>query len=534
MRTALRLPLALAALLAAPLAAPPAAIADTPKDTVVMAKQIDDIISLDPAESFEFSGSEVVANLYDRLIGYDLKNVSVMTSELAQSWSVGPDGKTYTFKLKPNVKFQSGNPVTAADAAYSLQRAVILNKTPGFILTQFGFTKDNVKEKIRAVDPTTLVIETDRPVAPSFFYYCLTAPVAAIVDSKLVMQNEKDGDMGNGFLKQNSAGSGAFKLRSWRANDSYTMEANDGWFHGKPGVRRVIVRHIPESGTQRLLLEKGDVDFARNLSKDQIDAVVGNPGLKIASGNKGAVLYLGLNQKNPNLAKPEVREALKYLVDYEGIEKAILSGTYKPHQAFLPVGFLGASTDRPYKLDLARAKELLAKAGLANGFTVSMDVRNVWPYTDVAQAVQGMWSQAGVKLELLPGDGRQTLTKYRARNHDIYIGEWGPDYQDPHTNAETFAMNPDNSDQARSKTLAWRNSWDIPEMTKRTGDAVLEQDAKKREAIYRELQREHQQVSPFVIMAQKIEVAVHRANSSGFIIGPSFDNNLYYAIKKAN
>ena len=74
----------------------------TPKDTVVMAKQIDDIISLDPAEAFEFSGSEVVANLYDRLLGHDVKDVRRLEGDLAESWSVAEDGKTYTFKLRPN------------------------------------------------------------------------------------------------------------------------------------------------------------------------------------------------------------------------------------------------------------------------------------------------------------------------------------------------------------------------------------------------------------------------------------------------
>ena len=160
------------------------ALAATPKDTVVMAKQIDDIISLDPAESFEFSGSEAVGNIYERLVTYDLKDVSKLKGELAESWSVAADGKTYTFKMKKGIKFHSGNPLTAQDAAYSLQRAVILNKSPGFILTQFGFTKENAKAKIRATDDQTLVVETEEALAPTFFYYCLTAVVGGIVDRR--------------------------------------------------------------------------------------------------------------------------------------------------------------------------------------------------------------------------------------------------------------------------------------------------------------------------------------------------------------
>ncbi|HRE20851.1 MAG TPA: ABC transporter substrate-binding protein, partial [Rhabdaerophilum sp.] len=98
------------------------AAAQTPKDTVVMAKQIDDIISLDPAEAFEFSGVEVGANVYDKLIGVDLKNNNALIPELAASWAVSADSLTYTFKLRPGVKFHSGNPLTAGDVVYSIQR----------------------------------------------------------------------------------------------------------------------------------------------------------------------------------------------------------------------------------------------------------------------------------------------------------------------------------------------------------------------------------------------------------------------------
>ncbi len=163
---------------------------------------------------------------------------------------------------------------------------------------------------------------------------------------------------------------------------------------------------------------------------------------------------------------------------------------------------------------------------------MTMDVRTTAPIADVAQALQATWAQAGIKLELLPGDGRQTLTKYRARNHDIFIGSWGPDYFDPHTNAQTFGMNEDNGDNAASKTLAWRNAWDIPEMTKAISGAVLERDPAKRVATYEATQREHQKVSPFVIMFQQIEVAARRRNANGFALGIMSDMNSFAAITK--
>ena len=503
------------------------ALAATPKDTLVMASQIDDIITLDPAEIFEFSGAEYAANTYDRLINFDVDNVSDIYGGIAESWEISDDGLVYTFKIRQGVTFASGNPLTADDVVYSLQRVVILDKSPAFILTQFGFTPDNVKETIKKVDDYTIVITIDKPYAPTFFLYCLTSTAGSVVDMKEVQAHETDGDMGYNWLKTGYAGSGPYMLKTWKPSETLTYERNDNYWGEKAKLKRVITRHITESSTQRLLLEKGDVDIARDFGPDDIKGVAGNADIKIRKKAKGAVWYLGLNQKNENLQKPQVRQALKYLIDYKGMESTILDGAATIHQAFLPKGFLGALEETPFSLDVEKAKALLKEAGLENGFTVTMDTRNNEPTTSMALAIQSTFAQAGIKLEIIPGEGKQTLTKYRARNHDIYIGRWGPDYMDPHTNADTFARNPDNSDDAKSKPLAWRNAWDIPEMTKKADAAVLEKDTKKRADMYLELQREHQQVSPFVIMFQDIEILAKRANVDGFVLGPSFDSNFY-------
>ncbi|MDP4032952.1 MAG: ABC transporter substrate-binding protein [Pseudorhodobacter sp.] len=524
--------LAVATLAAFSLVSSPGAKAETPADTLVQAWAIDDIISLDPAEVFEFTASELLGNSYQGLIGYDVNNVSDIFGVVAESWDISADGKTIAFKVREGLKFASGNPITAADPVYSLQRVVKLDKSPAFIITQFGFTPDNVDAMIRQTGDYSFEIEMDRPYAPTLVLYSLTATVGFIVDKELVQSHEVDGDFGYNWLKTAYAGSGAFTIREWRANDVVVMERNDNYSGPAPAMARAIYRHIPEGATQRLLLEKGDIDIARNLGSEEIDALASNPDIVIESGVKGSIYYLGLNQKNPTLAKPEVRQALKYLVDYATIADTIMKGKVQVHQAFLPKGFLGALEDTPFALDVDKARELLAAAGLPDGFSVTMDTRNTNEITGIAQAIQQTFALAGVKLELIPGDGQQTLTKYRARNHDIYIGRWGPDYQDPHTNADTFARNPDNADDASAKPLSWRNAWDIPEMTAKTDAAVLEGDAAKRAQMYVDLQVEHQAVSPFVIMFQEIEVLGRRANVQGFVVGPSFNDNSFKAVTK--
>ena len=513
-------------------ALPASLVAATPKDTLVIAAAFDDIITMDPGESFEISAGEIMGNSYDRLLRYDVNDPSKLIADLARIWSVSGDGKTYSFELKPGLKFASGNPLGAEDVVFSLQRAVLLDKSPAFILTQFGFSKDNVKDKIKQTGPLTLTLETDKEYAPTFVYNCLTANIAAVVDKKLVLSNEKDGDMGYAWLKTNYAGSGPMKLREWRANEIVTLERNDNYHGEKSKLARVIYRHIKEAATQRLMLEKGDADIARNQSPEDLAALASNKAIRTTATPKGTVYYISLNQKNPNLAKPEVREALKWLVDYNAIGNTLIKNIGIVHQNFLPVGLLGASTEKPYKLDVAKAKALLKKAGLADGFKVSIDMRTIQPVQGITENFQQTAKRAGIDIEIIPGDGKQTLTKYRARSHDMYIGQWGADYWDPHTNADTFARNPNNADDAKSKPLAWRNAWDIPELTKQADAAVLERDGAKRKAMYEKMQADFRKNSPFVMLYQQIEVAAFRSNVQGLKIGPTSDSTYMFKVSK--
>ncbi len=522
--------------------AAPAAFAETPKDTLVEGFAIDDIITMDPGEAFELSTAEMTSNTYSLLVRLDMADTSKVKGDLADSWTVSDDGLTYTFKLKPGMKFASGNPITAEDVAWSFERAVKLDKSPAFIITQFGITGDNVTEKAKATDESTFTFTVDKPYAPSFVLNCLTATVASVVDKKLVLDHVKpvtpsadykyDNDFGNEWLKTGYAGSGAFKLREWRANEVVVLERNDNYYGEKAKLARVIYRFMKESSAQRLALEAGDIDIARNLEPGDLDAVAKNADLASESAPKGTVYFISLNSKNENLKKPEVQEAFKYLVDYDAIGATLIKGIGEIHQTFLPKGQLGALDENPYKFDVAKAKELLAKAGLKDGFSVTIDVRNTQPVTGIAESIQQSVAQAGIKMDIIPGDGKQTLTKFRARTHDIYIGQWGSDYFDPNSNADTFTSNPDNSDAGTVKTLAWRNTFEAPELDKEAKAALLERDNAKRAAMYQDIQKKYLANSPFVFIFQQTEVAGYRKGVSNFKLGPSFDTNYVGTIGK--
>jgi len=506
--------------------------AETPANMLVIANRIDDITTLDPAQSFEFAGSDVSRNIYSRLINFDPMNLEAgYEPDLAESWTVSEDGKTITFTMREGVKFHSGNPVRAEDAAWSLQRAVILNKTPSFILTQFGFTADNVMDMIKA-DGNTVSITTDKRYATSFVLNCLTATIGGIIDKELAMANEVDGDMGNNWLKTNTAGSGAYTLVGWKPNESVTLQSNPDFYKGAPAMERVVVRHVQESSTQRLMLERGDIDVARNLNPDDVAGIAGKSGLAVDNELRGRLMYISLNQKHPELSKPEVRQAIKYLVDYEGMQNSFLKGQYVIHQNFLPATYLGAVDENPFSLNIEKAKELLAAAGV-EGLEIEVGVREAQERIEIAQSLQNTFGQAGIKINITVGTAKQILSRYRARELDMYMGAWGPDYPDPHTNAGTFAYNPDNSDEAGATgLLAWRNAWDTGGLTERVAAAVVEGDRDVRAKMYGEIQATFRDIAPFAILFQKIEQTGRADNVQNLNLGGAITSVSYWPVTK--
>ena len=374
-----------------PLAAPAiftGARAATPRNIVAMAKQIDDIVgAFDPGESYEFSNNEVCGNLYRKLVIPDPAGGDRLVGDLAEKWEVSKDGAVFTFHIKHGVLFESGKPLTAEDVAFSLQRVVKMNKTPGFIITQFGLTADNVEQMVRVTSGYTLELKLPIVQATSFVLYCLSATVGCIVEKATVLANQANGDLGNAWLKMHSAGAGPYRLVEWKASDHIILETNT---HAatKPRIPRVVIRHVADPSAQLLSLQKGDVDIARDLGSDQLKLVLNKPDYNVARIAQLTSMYIGMNTSVPQLQKVEARQALKTAIDYEAIAKNITPNLWGVWQSFLPKGIPGAVADNPFKKDVAKAKALLAKAGYPDGFSVTLDHFAKTPYPEIAQAVQ--------------------------------------------------------------------------------------------------------------------------------------------------
>lgn len=508
------------------------AFAGTPADTLVVAKYISDLITVDPAEVYEATGGEVVNNVYERLLTFDPSDFTKPVGGVAESWAISDDGLTFTFKIREGLFFSSGRPVTAADAAFSLQRVLKLGKTPVFYLTQFGWSKENVDSHVRQADERTLVLTLDKPFAPDLFLKVLSSTVASVVDKEEVLKHEEGDDLGYAWLKKNTAGSGPYTLATWNPNEAVVLAANPNYKRAKVPTKTVVLRHVPEPATQRLLIEKGDADVARNLSSDQIQALAADKDISIISSPKTDVAYIALNEAAKPLDDPKVEQALRWAIDYQGIVTQILKGQATVHQSFWGSGTGGSLDDNPYSLDLEKAKALLREAGYAEGFTLKLDVTNRSPDKEIGQSLQNTFGQAGVKVDLNVLDRAQLQSRFRARQQDAVLFGWSPDYLDVHASASFFAINDDNSEASKNRNAAWRSNWFIPELTKKTLSGLSEPNAEKRAQIYLDVQREIQRNSPFIVLYQQVGLVPVRGNVTGFVPGPSWDTPAYWLTAK--
>ncbi len=508
------------------------ALADTPADALVIAQNIDDIVTIDPATAYEFSSGEYVTNTYDQLVQYAAEDTTTLAPGLATSWEVDAAAKTVTFTLRDGVTFHSGNPLRGEDVVGSWKRVLVLNKAPAFILGNLGWTADNIEEMVTA-EGNTVTARWTGDFAPSFVLNVLASRPASIVDVQTAMANEVDGDMGHAWMNQNSAGTGPFKLSRFAPGEVLMLERNADYWAGAPAMERVLIRHVAEAATQRLLLESGDVDMAKNLTPDQVAGLEGNAEIKVETYPQTAVHWFSFNQKYEPLTNPALWEAARYLVDYQGMADSFLKGQMEVHQAFWPEGFPGALTDTPFSYDPERAKAILAEGGVDLPLTIELDVINSAPFTDIAASLQQTFAPAGINFEILPGTGAQVITKYRARTHQGMLLYWGPDFMDPHSNAKAFAYNADNSDDKYASTTTWRNAYMPPkEINEKTMAALTEKSPEQRLLMYVELQQAMQAEAPFVIMFQAVKQVAMNEKVSGYVNGATSDFVYYRLVSK--
>ena len=458
------------------------ALAQSRQETLIIARNIDDYVTNDVHRTYEYTSQILDTAAYDTLVTVDAPDFTKIQPRLATSWTVSPDGTAYTFKLRPGVKFTSGNPLTANDVRFSLQRLKNLKDNPAFFM-------DPVKD-IQVVDDLTVRIILGAPDAS--FLAALAAVPCGVADAKTVMakggtdaDDAKDKDKATEWLNNQSEGSGPYKLVAFTKNVEAVLERNPNYWGKKPYFARVIFKHVANGTTQREMVERGDADVAHDFDVDIVAKITQGPKIKIVEGLSMNQVYIGVTnspEQSKELSDKRVRQAVAYAIDYDGIIKGIVRGAAERPSTMIPLGILGGDKSLARKRDVAKAKQLLTGAGYPNGVQLKL---TYWtapllgvPSEPVAAKLQADLAQAGINVTLDPKERSVAIAEYRAGKIQLMLASWSPDYLDPDPYADAFYG---------AGPVPKRVKYSNPKVTEIIAMAKKEQDPKKRAALYMEM-----------------------------------------------
>ncbi|MCB0184899.1 MAG: peptide ABC transporter substrate-binding protein, partial [Caldilineaceae bacterium] len=362
----------------------------------------------------------------------------------AEKWSVSDDGKTYTFTIRPGLKFADGTPVTAQDFADSINRALQpetasygasfqLQHVVGAAEVASGTAKE--ASGIKVVDAQTLAITTDETVP--YFLAQLTYPVTFVVPLKFI------GEQGANWTDQ-AFGTGPFRVKEWQHNQKLILEPNPNYWAGAVGVNEIDLPFVQDSETAYQLYRTGDLDIMGSqqnpVPSARVPEVSSSPDFhNVASF---AVRYVGFNNKKAPFDNVNVRRALAMSVDKVTLAQRVLNGAVGPTDRILPAGFPGSQYPiQGLAFDAEAAKAELAKAGYGPDKPLPQVTLTYGVEGDnerVATFLQQQWKEnLGIDVLLQPLElatfSKNLDTTYLTPDEglEFYLSIWGADYPDP-------------------------------------------------------------------------------------------------------
>ena len=473
------------------------AAAASPRETLVVAPSYV-IRSLDPGHTLEPLGETICHATYDALVTLDGEDLSHPRPHLATSWTVTGGGRLYTFALRRDVRFASGNPLTSADVKWSFERVINVKSNPAFFL-------DNVAA-VTAPDPYTIVLRLKDP-QPSIISI-LSNGALGVVDSKAAVAQGADAgpdannsDHAESYLNNHSLGSGAFIMESHTPNQEVVLVHNPRYWRGAPPVARVVIKNIPEASTQALGLERGDIDIATGLGLSNAQTLGRVPSVTIKNSLIAASFVMMVNTDpdlSGSLANPKIIQAIRYALDYEGILKIAGPGAGRM-AGVIPNDLAGALDPREaVKTDRERAKALIRESGVAAprgrmNYTSDQTSFGI-QYPILAQKIQADLAAVGITVDLNGLPGAVALGEYRATRAPALFGGYVADYPD----ATNFLV------YLPGRLVGRRMRWPVTasaaagELARWGDQAEQEGDARARVALLQKVQRRLLEIGPYI------------------------------------
>ena len=468
--------------------------------------------TLDPYDANDTLSQAVAKSFYQGLFGLD-KDMKVR-NVLAQSYEVSKDGRVYTIKLRPGVKFQDGTEFNAGAVKVNFDRA----SDPANHLKRYNLYRDIAGTEV--VDPLTVKITLKQPF--SAFINILAHPASVIISPAALKKYGKD----IGF---HPVGTGPYQLETWNQTDFVKVKKFDGyWQPGLPKLDSITWRPVVDNNSRAAMLQTGEAQFAFPIPYEQAPLLAKNAKLALVASPSIMQRYISMNVTQKPFDDPKVREAINYAINRQALVKVAFAGYATPATGVVPPAIAYAQSYPAWPYDPAKARELLKEAGYPNGFTTTLwSSHNHSTARKVLQFTQQQLAQVGIKAKVTAMDAGQRASEVEGKGQKesgvrmFYTG-WSAS-----TGEADWAMTP--LFATRSWPPAQFNTafYSSPQVDKDLAEALKTSDVDEKKRLYKEAQDTVWQASPWVPLVVEKLVSAHSKNLSGFYIMPdtgfSFD-----------
>lgn len=422
--------------------------------------------TLDPIYTIENADIWVLNNMNAKLVEVN-DDMSGVRPDLAESWEIADDKKTYTFHLRDGLKFSDGSALTASDVKFSLER--LRDEEASVLRSMF-----EVITEIETPDEQTVVIKLDHPSAP--FLSALAVFSASIVPEDVV--DERGEDFGS-----NPVGAGAFRFVEWERGDEIVLERNPHYYvDGQPKLDRVVWEVESNDNTRILKLQAGEIDAAIFIPFSRVEELRENQDINVHLDPSSREDHLLINHENAPLDNVDVRRAIYHAINRQAIIDAVLFGHGTVATSFVPEGQMFHNPDTPkYEYDPDKARNLLDEAGVEDVTLDLVIASGNDTQEQTAVVVQDMLGKVGIDVNVVKEEPGQTWDTIVQGNFDLSMNYWTNDILDPDQKA-TFSV------YGRNDAKSYYTRYLNPEVADLVEEGRTVLDPEEREDIYYRIQ----------------------------------------------
>jgi len=502
----------------------------TEEETVLTVAFNSGVANLDPAVACDNEAGTVLLNVFDQLVqkgitpeedGSFTGSSTDIQPMLATSWTISPDAREFTFKIRDGIKFTNGNVLDANAVKYSLDRTAKMLQCGEYALT--AGLSGNI-ESVEAPDNETVVVRLKE--SDPLFLEALTLFPSSIVDPAVV---EAHGGVVEGetneYMAGNAVGSGRYMITTYDPETEIVLEANPEYWGEKPKSDRIVIKVVKDPSTRELLLRSGELDVAFRVPSKNL-ARFEEEGFQIIKHPSPEITYLGFNNTQSPLDDVKLREALLYAVPYEALVEDVLHGYGSQLIGPIPstMAYYCEDVTYPYELDLEKAQELLSESGYESA-ELSLDVRaGFTEHEEIAVILQNNLKQIGIDLTI----NKLNTAEYQDRvwnfKSEMFLADDQPWINDPGYNlgynlpcGEYYNWGQYCNEQVDQWLLEARH----------------ETDTEKRRQLYCDISQQFIDDAPWIMLFVRDETVIMPQNVKGYLFDPSGAHPLY-TLEKTN